>query len=171
MNQQKIGKFIYERRKLKKITQSELAEKLGVTDRTISNWENGKNMPDLSLFKPLCNELDITINELLSGEKINNKEYPKKLEENIINTIDYIDKKNIQSNDKKNIFFLLIGVIGILLTQFIIKNKEIQNYTTVVCMILSIYCLKQLCIKYRFARRIVALILVLFCILILILNV
>lgn len=57
MNQEKIGKFISECRKNKKIIQSELAEKLGVTDRSVSNWENGKNMPDLSLFKMLCDEL------------------------------------------------------------------------------------------------------------------
>ncbi len=54
MNQEKIGKFISECRKGEKITQSQLAEQLGVTDRSVSNWENGKNMPDLSLFKPLC---------------------------------------------------------------------------------------------------------------------
>ena len=70
MNQEKIGKFIAENRKVKKITQLELAEQLGVTDRAVSNWENGKNMPDLSLFKPLCDILGITINELMSGEKI-----------------------------------------------------------------------------------------------------
>ena len=58
MNQEKIGKFIAECRKNKKMTQSELAEKLGVTDKSIGNWENGRNMPDLSLFKPLCAELD-----------------------------------------------------------------------------------------------------------------
>lgn len=104
MNQEKIGKFIAENRKSKRITQSELAEKLGVTDRAVSNWENGKNMPELSLFKPLCDILEISINELMSGEKINNKEYTEKLEENFINTIDYIDKKNIKTNDKK-VFF------------------------------------------------------------------
>ena len=57
MNQGKIGKYISEKRKEKKLTQEELAEKLGVSDRAVSNWENGKNMPDLSLFKPLCKEL------------------------------------------------------------------------------------------------------------------
>ena len=64
MDQEKIGKFIQECRKKKKMTQIELALKLGVTDKSIGNWENGRNMPDLSLFKPLCSELDITINEL-----------------------------------------------------------------------------------------------------------
>ena len=71
MNQEHIGKFIAKCRKGKNLTQQELAEKLGVTDRSISKWENGRCLPDLSLFNPLCQELDITINELLSGEKIN----------------------------------------------------------------------------------------------------
>ena len=86
MNQEKIGKFIAECRKHKNMTQSELAEKLGVTDKSIGNWENGRNMPDLSLFKPLCSELDITINELLSGERIKKEKYQERFEENIINT-------------------------------------------------------------------------------------
>jgi len=93
MDQIRIGKFIAECRKVKKITQSELAEQLGVTDRSVSNWENGKNMPDLSLFKPLCQILDITINELLSGEKLSKQKYQEKLEENIVNTIDYSTNK------------------------------------------------------------------------------
>ena len=68
MDQEKIGKFIAKLRKEKKLSQKELAEKLGVSDRSISNWENGKNMPDLSLFKPLCEELGISINELMNGK-------------------------------------------------------------------------------------------------------
>ena len=92
MNQEKIGKFIAKCRKDKKMTQSYLAEKLGVTDKSVGNWENGRNMPDLSLFKPLCDELGITINELLSGEKLNKEEYQEKFEENIINTIESINK-------------------------------------------------------------------------------
>lgn len=106
MNQEKIGRFIAECRKSKKITQSELSEKLGVTDRAVSNWENGKNMPDLSLFKPLCDMLDITINELLSGEKLDKEEYQEKFEENIVNTIDYSTKKI--SKYSQLIFFTLI---------------------------------------------------------------
>ena len=92
MNQEKIGKFIASKRKEKNMTQSELAEKLGVTDKSIGNWENGRNMPDLSLLKPLCKELDITVNDLLSGEKLN-KANEKKYEENIINTLDYSHKR------------------------------------------------------------------------------
>lgn len=110
MNQGKIGKFIAAMRKKKKLTQQELAEQLGVTDRSVSNWENGKNMPDLSLFKPLCEILDITINELLSGEKLNKEFYQEKLEENIINTIEYSNKKLEQKNQLIGLILLLFGV-------------------------------------------------------------
>jgi len=164
MNQEKIGKFIAENRKAKRITQSELAEKLGVTDRAVSNWENGKNMPDLSLFKPLCDILGITINELMSGEKINNKEYNERLEENIINTIDYIDKKNVKSSNIKIIILLIIGIIGIYLAQFIFNDYELKNYITVISMILVVYSVKGLFMKYRLVRRIVAILLVIICI-------
>ena len=108
MNQEKIGKFIQELRKEKDLTQQSLAEKLGVTDRSISNWENGKCMPDLSLFKPLCEILDISINELMSGEKIT-ENYQNKLEENIINVID--DKnKNFD-----RIGYLIFNTLGIII--------------------------------------------------------
>lgn len=113
MNQEKIGKFIAECRKNKKMTQSELAEKLGVSDKTIGNWENGRNMPDLSLFKPLCNELNISINDLLSGEKISKEKYQEKFEENIVNTIDYTNKQI--TNKNRNISTLLI-VFGLLIS-------------------------------------------------------
>ena len=170
MNQEKIGEFIAENRKLKKFTQSELAEKLGVTDRTISNWENGKNMPDLSLFKPLCDILGITINELMSGEKIDYKEYNEKLEENFINTIDYIEKKNVKTNDIKNVLMLFVGIIGVCLSQFIFNDYEVQNYLIVISMILVTYSIKQLFMKYKWVKRIVAILLVIVCLLTLMLN-
>ena len=113
MNQEKIGKFIARCRKDKKMTQSELAEKLGVTDKSIGNWENGRNMPDLSLFKPLCDELNITINDLLSGEKIRKDKYQEKFEENIVNTIDYSTKR---INIYGNIIGLIIVIFGLFIS-------------------------------------------------------
>ncbi len=110
MNQEKIGKFILECRKNKKMTQSELAEKLGVTDKSIGNWENGRNMPDLSLFKPLCDALGITINDLLSGEKISKEEYQEKFEENIVNTIDYSTKKIGKYHNIISLLFVIFGL-------------------------------------------------------------
>lgn len=70
MDQTKTGKFIASQRKEHGLTQSQLAEKLGITDKAVSKWETGKSLPDLSLFTPLCNLLDITLNELLLGEVI-----------------------------------------------------------------------------------------------------
>jgi transcriptional regulator with XRE-family HTH domain len=113
MNQEKIGKFISKCRKDKKMTQSELAEKLGVTDKSIGNWENGRNMPDLSLFKPLCDVLGITINDLLSGEKISKDKYQERFEENIVNTIDYSTKR---INKYSNVIGLLLVIFGLFIS-------------------------------------------------------
>ena len=113
MNQEKIGKFIAKCRKDKKMTQSELAEKLGVTDKSIGNWENGRNMPDLALFKPLCDVLGITINDLLSGEKISKDKYQERFEENIVNTIDYSTKR---INKYSNVIGLLLVIFGLFIS-------------------------------------------------------
>lgn len=78
MDQKKIGSFIAARRKDNGLTQSQLAEKLGITDKAVSKWETGKSMPDLSLFGPLCDLLQITLNELLSGELISDENLKEK---------------------------------------------------------------------------------------------
>ena len=113
MDLEKIGKFIAKARKLKNLTQQELADILGVSDRTIGNWENGRNMPDLSLFKPLYQELDITLNDLMSGEKVREKELEEKFEENIENTIKYSNKK---VKRVKKISILVAIIIGLILS-------------------------------------------------------
>lgn len=110
MNQEKIGKFIAKCRKQRKMTQSELGERLGVTEKSISNWENGRNMPDLSLFKPLCNELNITINDLMSGEKIDKNRYQEKFEENIVNTIDYSTKRFNRYSQVISLILIIFGL-------------------------------------------------------------
>ena len=84
MDQIKIGKFIAECRKKNKLTQMQLAEKLNITDRAVSKWENGKGMPDSSIMLDLCNELKISVNELLSGEVIKMEDYKKQAEENLL---------------------------------------------------------------------------------------
>ena len=123
MNQEKIGKFIAKCRRKKDMTQRELAEKLNVSDRTVGNWENGRNMPDLSLFKPLCDELDISVNDLLSGEKVTQQTYQKKLEENIINTIDYTNKKIKNRNNYIGLILITFGIL-ILITAIAIFPSE-----------------------------------------------
>ena len=87
MNQIKIGKFIAQRRKNAGLTQIQLAEKLGITDRAVSKWENGKAMPDSSIMLELCDLLKITVNDLLSGEVVTMENYNKELENNLIEMI------------------------------------------------------------------------------------
>lgn len=84
MNQEKIGKFIATCRKKQKLTQEQLAEKLNITFKAVSKWETGKGLPDASIMLDLCNILDITVNELLSGEKISNELFIDKADENLI---------------------------------------------------------------------------------------
>ena len=87
MNQIKIGAFISERRKAKGWTQSQLAEKLGITDKAISKWETGRSMPDLSLFMPLCTLLDVTLNELFAGDCIAEEKLKEKADEILMDVI------------------------------------------------------------------------------------
>ena len=132
MNQEKIGKFISLKRKEKNMTKEELGERLGVSDRTVGNWENGRNMPDLSLFKPLCNELDISINELLSGEELNEKEYQKRLEENIINTINYDKERNHKKQKNISVLLIILGIIISFCSMFVFKDEHIMCFVSLV---------------------------------------
>ena len=110
MNQIKIGKFIKALRTEKKMTQADLAEKLGVSNRAVSKWENGLNMPDVSLLRPICEIFDITINELLSAEKIEDEKKAEKLEEDYICAVD--SKIKLQ-NDVAG--YLILKVIALFL--------------------------------------------------------
>ena len=84
MEQAMIGKFISACRLEKGLTPMQLAEKLNITNRAVSKWETGKSMPDVSLMLDLCNILGITVNELLSGERIIMEDYQKRAEENLM---------------------------------------------------------------------------------------
>ncbi|MBR4305369.1 MAG: helix-turn-helix transcriptional regulator, partial [Ruminiclostridium sp.] len=87
MNQIKIGRFIADCRKSVNLTQMQLAEKLGITDRAISKWENGKAMPDSSIMLELCDVLGISVNDLLCGEVVTMDNYNKELENNLLEMI------------------------------------------------------------------------------------
>ena len=84
MDQVKIGRFISQMRKEKGLTQKQLGEELLISDKTVSKWETGKGMPEVSLMLPLCEKLGINVNELLTGERIPDEDYKKKAEENIM---------------------------------------------------------------------------------------
>ena len=94
MDQVKIGKFIAECRKKENLTQMQLAEKLGITDRAISKWENGKSLPDSSIMLELCDTLKITVNDLLCGEEINMENNNQKNEQLLLNMTKELEKKN-----------------------------------------------------------------------------
>lgn len=85
MDQVKIGKFISQMRKEKGLTQKQLGEELLISDKTVSKWETGKGLPEISLMLPLCEKLGINVNELLTGERIPDENYKMKAEENIMN--------------------------------------------------------------------------------------
>ena len=125
MDQIRIGAFISGLRKEKNMTQKELAEKLGVTDRAISKWENGRGLPDVSLMKPLCETLDISINELLSGERIKKEEFQEKSEFNFLNTIDYTQKKI----KKNTIFRKLVVAFTVLALLTVLTLMDAQVIT------------------------------------------
>ena len=116
MNQEKIGKFIAECRRDKRLTQEQLAEKLGVTSKSISRWENGRTMPDISLFEPLCDELGISINELFKAKKISSKKETNKLSIEVL--VDYC--KYIKKQNKRIILTILfiMSLLPMLLNQY-----------------------------------------------------
>ena len=94
MDQVKIGRFIAECRKNKNLTQAQLAEKLNITDRAVSKWETGKSMPDSSIMLELCEILNITVNDLLCGEKIIMENYNQKNEQLLLDMAKELEQKN-----------------------------------------------------------------------------
>ena len=135
MDQIKIGKFIAECRKKNNLTQMQLAEKLNITDRAISKWENGKAMPDSSIMLDLCNELKISVNELLSGEMIEMKEYDKKTEELLIKLAkqDEIKNKKLMTSMWTILITSSIFYIAILLLS-VYTLKEGVLLGTIICV-------------------------------------
>ena len=157
MNQEKIGKFIAKCRKDKKMTQLELAEKLGVTDKSVGNWENGRNMPDLSLFKPLCSELNITINELLSGEELKQEEYQEKFEENIINTIDYSTKKINIIRSRLGKVLLILGFLMSFTAMTTIASESFWgSIYSILGAIISLIGVSKLTKNYTYLKRLIS---------------
>ena len=115
MNQIKIGKFIASCRKEQGITQANLAEKLGITDRAVSKWENGKSMPDSGIMLELCELLEINVNELLSGEKIDMNNYEEKTEEILRQVLNRVEK----ILNENRVLKLAITILLIIIAMFV----------------------------------------------------
>ena len=137
MDQIKIGKFIQERRKEKRLTQSELAEKLDVTDRAVSKWENGNCIPDASNIQELCKILNITINDLFSGCVVDMRDNEKKLEENLLEMIKIKEKR-----DKEllilDIFIGVIVSIIMFLCIMIASFVQMEDWIRIVLIVFGI---------------------------------
>ena len=124
MDQIKIGLFIKQKRKEKGITQSRLAEMLNITDRSVSKWENGNCMPDCGLIPELCEILNITINDLFSGEVIDMKNNEKILEKNLL------EMTKLKQEKDKQLLNLEI-FIGILVTVLFLGCVFVASYTNI----------------------------------------
>jgi len=136
MDQIKIGRFIAECRKKKNLTQMQLAEKLNITDRAISKWENGKGMPDSSIMLDLCKELQISVNELLSGEVLEMNSYNKKLEQNLIDIVkqkEESDKRILTMEIAMGIASIIIFFILVMIASLI----EMQDWVRLLIIIPS----------------------------------
>lgn len=138
MDLTKIGKFIQECRKAKKLTQVQLAQKIGVSEKTISKWECGNGFPDASLILTLCKTLDITSNELLSGKRLTNEtEYREQAENNLI---------ALKTQQEKNNKFLLIveSVLGymasitFIILIFVASNVNLPTWLRIVLIVVGL---------------------------------
>ena len=131
MDQLKIGKFIAECRKKKNLTQMQLAEKLNITDRAVSKWENGRSLPDSSIMLELCSLLDITVNDLLSGEVISVDNYNKELEKNLLEMV-----KQKEQNDKRLLRFewaiAVLSIIVLFLPIFVAALIPMEEWQRIV---------------------------------------
>lgn len=123
MDQVRIGKFIAELRKEKELTQRELAELIGISDRTVSKWECGNGMPEISMLMPLCQALQINVNELLSGERLSDDSYSRKAEENIMNLIQ--ESENNRKQSKRTIISAVLIIVFSVIAVFLIVEMSI----------------------------------------------
>lgn len=129
MNQEKIGTFITRRRKEKKLTQAKLASYLGITDRAVSKWERGKGLPDPVYMLELCRLLDISVNELLTGEFIEETKYQQKAEDNLL----IMAKQEVKQTKKMFFYENVIGIgstiifaILIFMSVYFVENGGIK---------------------------------------------
>ena len=145
MDQLKIGKFIADCRKRKNLTQMQLSEKLGITDKAVSKWERGVAMPDTSIMLELCDILSISVNELLSGERINMENDNQKTEQLLLDMAKELEKKNKtiwSSMWAIMIISITVLIAGIFIAAFLIPEGVWQLVTILcVCVVFLIPCI------------------------------
>ena len=109
MDQVKIGKFIAQMRKEQNLTQRGLADKLSISDKTVSKWERGRGLPEVSLMLPLCGALGITVNDLLTGQRVAEADYQTRAEENMMNLM----RENAE-NKKRMALSVICGCVTVI---------------------------------------------------------
>lgn len=134
MDQIRIGKFIAESRKSRNLTQRQLADALSISDKTISKWECGKGLPEISIMLPLCEALDITVNDLLSGERVSSTDYQKKAEGNMLNLM-----KENEENRKRMALSIITGIITIIAVCALIVIAAALDLPAIVRIILIVF--------------------------------
>ncbi len=131
MNQENIGVFIARVRKEKGMTQEQLAESLGVSQRSVSRWENGKTMPDLSLYEPLCEALDIQVSELLYGKRMSDEEksaYGEKSALNLLTTRSQLETVSIYTE-----ILICIGIVISVTLTGVLAETAAEKIITLIC--------------------------------------
>ena len=141
MDQIRSGRLIAEERKKKGYTQRQLAEKLNISDKTISKWECGNGFPEVSLLLPLCEELGITVNDLLSGEIVPREDYQKKADNNMVEMI-----REREANKKQFTLTLLLG--GVSLAAFLTLLIVVCVYTDVIPLTVKLILLAIACVIF-----------------------
>lgn len=139
MEQEKIGRFIAICRKEKKLTQEQLAEKLNITSKAVSKWENGKGLPDVSIMQKLCEILNITLNELFNGEKIKEENYKKIADKNLLYALEHssdnVGEKIKYYKKEWEKEHILLFVIEIIIWIFIVLILKYKNYNDLIGLI------------------------------------
>lgn len=137
MDQVKIGKFIAECRRSAGLTQMQLAEKLNITDRAVSKWETGRAMPDSSIMLELCQILKISVNDLLSGEKVSMDKYNKELENNLLEMVrqkEACDRRLL----KAEILIIIFSVLPILASAILVATLNIEEWIGLIIALSSV---------------------------------
>ncbi len=137
MNQLVTGKFISQKRKEKNLTQEQLAEKLGVSNKTVSKWETGKCMPDYSVVKSLCEELEISVAELMDGEAAEEKSVRTYDEEQIMDLLRRTQELEKQKNTLYGIVLIVMG-IALLALSHTLGGTALQDFLSGLMLGLSI---------------------------------
>ncbi len=137
MDQIKIGKFIATRRKAQSLTQMQLAEKLGITDRAVSKWETGKALPDATLMLDLCGILGISVNDLLTGEVVTMENYNENLEKNLLEMVKAKQKADKQLLNLEIIVGIMCVIILLGLAAFA-SFMQLEEWLRVVLILIGL---------------------------------